>query len=271
MAMARKFVDQPSCTRLAEKDVARVWKTFLATGDDDDRNKLVEHYYAIVKYHANAVHAKLPEGVELDDLITAGIFGLMDAMQRFDLDRGVKFETFCVPRVRGAMLDMLREMDWVPRLVRSKASKLNALVTEFQNDYGRDPTTKEIARRMVLSIAEAEKLIEECRPVDLISLDKKWFETDSWKDVRQIDLLLDKNSEPPSTRHNKQVFLSKITRGLNRNERLIMILYYYEEQTMKEIGSTLQLSESRISQMHTHIIEKLAKSRSKEELQELLV
>ncbi|MDX1962555.1 MAG: FliA/WhiG family RNA polymerase sigma factor [Pirellulales bacterium] len=239
-------------------DIAELWQRFKADPNNQDlRNLLVENYLPLVKYNGERIWARLPEGVELDDLISAGIFGLMDAIDAFDLSRGVKFETYCVPRIRGAMLDELRTMDWVPRLVRSKASKLNEAVKTLEAKLGRSPTEVELAEQMQISVAELEKHMLDASAVNLISLNKKWYETDSYKDVREIDILEDKKGEDPTRRIQKNDLMRLVTKGLNRNERLIIILYYYEELTMKEIGATLDLSESRVSQMHSSIMQRL--------------
>lgn len=200
---------------------------------------------------------KAADGVDLNDLISAGVFGLMDAIEAFDLERGVKFETYCVPRIRGAMLDELRTMDWVPRLVRSKASKLEAARKELEAKVGRPPTDLELAEKLEMSPEEFEKLKSEANAVNLVSLNKKWYETDSYKDVREIDIIEDTKGEDPTRGIQKRDLMRLVTRGLNRNERLIIILYYYEELTMKEIGQTLGLSESRVSQMHSSIVARL--------------
>lgn len=241
-----------------QKDVAELWKTYKQDQTNQRlRNQLIERYMPLVRYNAERVWAKLPEGVDLNDLISAGVFGLMDAIDAFDLERGVKFETYCVPRIRGAMLDELRTMDWVPRLVRSKASKLEAARKEVEAEVGRPPTDSELAARMNLSLPEFEKLKSEANAVNLISLNKKWYETDSYKDVREIDILEDSKGEDPTESIQKRDLMRLVTKGLNRNERLIIILYYYEELTMKEIGNTLGLSESRVSQMHSSIVARL--------------
>src|SRR5689334_7103049 len=166
---------------VAAEDIAQVWEAFKADPQNQDlRNRLVEQYLPLVKYNGERIWARLPEGVELDDLISAGIFGLMDAIDAFDMTRGVKFETYCVPRIRGAMLDELRTMDWVPRLVRSKASKLNEAVKTLEAKTGRQPTIQELSAHMQLSVEECEKMMTEANAVGLISLDKKWYETDSY-------------------------------------------------------------------------------------------
>jgi RNA polymerase sigma factor for flagellar operon FliA len=240
-----------------EPDVLQLWEQYRAEPNTDLRNKLVERYLPLVKYNAERIWARLPDGVELDDLISAGVFGLMDAIEAFDLTRGVKFETYCVPRIRGAMLDELRTMDWVPRLVRSKASKLEEARKSLEAELGRPPRPDELAEKLGVSLEELDEIVGEATAVSLVSLNKKWYETDSYKDVREIDILEDKRAEDPTHRLQNRDLMRLVTRGLNRNERLIMILYYYEEMTMKEIGATLDLSESRVSQMHSSIVARL--------------
>jgi RNA polymerase sigma factor for flagellar operon FliA len=245
-------------TTVVPEDIERLWVDFKRDPSNQElRNRLVEIYLPLVKYNGERIWARLPEGVELDDLVSAGVFGLMDAIDAFDLSRGVKFETYCVPRIRGAMLDELRTMDWVPRLVRSKASKLNEAMKTLEARLGRQPGEAELAQALNISVPELERMVLDANAVNLISLNKKWYETDSYKDVREIDILEDKKGEDPTRRIQKNDLMRLVTKGLNRNERLIIILYYYEELTMKEIGATLDLSESRVSQMHSSIVQRL--------------
>src|SRR2546427_12725616 len=168
-----------------EMDVPQVWLAYRATGNVEYRNRLVEHYLPLVKYNAERIWSRLPDGVDLDDLISAGVFGLMDAIEAFDLERGVKFETYCVPRIRGAMLDELRTMDWVPRLVRSKHSKLEEVRKSLEAALGRPPKPDEMAAKLGVTIEEFEKMAGDATAVSLVSLNKKWYETDSYKDVRE--------------------------------------------------------------------------------------
>src|SRR6266487_4782458 len=128
-------------------DVPQLWRDYHANPSDELRNQLVELYLPLVKYNAERIWSRLPDGVDLDDLISAGVFGLMDAIEAFDLERGVKFETYCVPRIRGAMLDELRTMDWVPRLVRSKATKMEEARKQAEAEFGRPPRPDEMSAR----------------------------------------------------------------------------------------------------------------------------
>jgi len=246
-----------------EMDMPAVWAEYRERPTVELRNRLVERYLSLVKYNAERIWARLPDGVELDDLISAGVFGLMDAIDAFDLTRGVKFETYCVPRIRGAMLDELRTMDWVPRLVRSKASRMEAARKELEAMLGRPPRAEELSEKLGVSLEQLDTHVGDATAVNLVSLNKKWYETDSYKDVREIDILEDKKAEDPTGRIQNRDLMKLVTRGLNRNERLIVILYYYEEMTMKEIGSTLNLSESRVSQMHSSIVQRLQAQLSK--------
>jgi RNA polymerase sigma factor for flagellar operon FliA len=238
-------------------DVSDSWQLYKAAPTTELRNGLIERYLSLVRYNAERIWARLPDGVDIDDLMSSGVFGLMDAIEAFDLSRGVKFETYCVPRIRGAMLDELRTMDWVPRLVRSKASKLEEARKSLEAQIGRPPTSEELAGQLGMTHEKLSKMLQDANAIGLVSLDKKWYETDSYKDVREIDILEDKKCEDPTRRLQRRDLMKLVTRGLNRNERLIIILYYYEELTMKEIGTTLDLSESRVSQMHSSIVQRL--------------
>ena len=244
-------------TKVSSEEIAQWWKEFKASKDKECRNRLLEQYLPIVRYAAERLHNKLPDEVEVDDLISAGIFGLVDALDAFDPQRGVKFETYCAPRIRGAILDELRSMDWVPRLVRSRAHKLGEAIHALEAQLGRKPDENELAKRMRLSMRDFRKLQRDAHAVGLVSLNRKWFETDSHKDVCEIDVLEDKRSDDPFRAAQRRDLKEMMTRGMSRAERLIIMLYYFEEMTMKEIGETLDLSESRVSQMHSAILSRL--------------
>jgi RNA polymerase sigma factor for flagellar operon FliA len=248
---------ESNMSKAAKRDIKEVWIDYKKTKTEALRNILMENYLHLVRYNAERIHVKLPDEVELDDLMSAGIFGLMDAIAAFDLERGVKFETYCAPRIRGAILDELRSMDWVPRLVRSRAHKLDTASKQLEVELGRAPTNDEIAKRLKVSMGEFEKMAKDASAVGLVSLSRKWFETDSNKDVREIDVLEDKRGADPVREIQRKDLKELMTKGLSRAERLIIILYYFEEMTMKEIGATLDLSESRVSQMHSSILARL--------------
>lgn len=240
-----------------EDPILDVWREYQQTNAQDLRNQLIERYYDIVRYTAERMHMRLPGEVDVEDLMSAGLFGLMDAIDAFDLERGVKFETYCAQRIRGAIFDELRAMDWVPRLVRSRTAKVERARKSLEMELGRKPSDVEVSERLQVDKSEFDKLSKDSKPVGVVSLNRKWFETDSSKDVREIDVIHDKKQENPLSELQKQDLKLLITKGLSRAERLIVVLYYYEEMTMKEIGTTLDLSESRVSQMHSSILARL--------------
>ena len=239
------------------ENIKEVWDGFFETRDEYHRNLLMENYLHIVKYAADRIYAKLPDKVELDDLVSAGIFGLMDAIDAFDPERGVKFETYCTPRIRGSILDELRSMDWVPRLVRARAHQLERALATLEAHLGRAPTEKEIAAELNLNMVEFHRLQKDANATGIVSLSNKFSDSDSEKDIREIDIVEDQKSQNPVLEVQKRDLKGLLTKGLTRAERLIVVLYYYEEMTMKEIGATLDLSESRVSQMHSSIIARL--------------
>ncbi|MBN1490653.1 MAG: FliA/WhiG family RNA polymerase sigma factor [Phycisphaerae bacterium] len=238
-------------------NVEDLWKEYKATSSQTLRNALMEAYLPLVKYTSERIATKLPDEVDIGDLMSAGIFGLMDAIDAFDLSRGVKFETYCAPRIRGAILDELRSMDWVPRLVRSRAHKLENATKALEAELGRLPTDDEVAHRLGVSSDEFDKLMRDASAVSLVSLSRRFHEGDSSKDLCEIDVLEDKQGRDPVLEIQRHDLRQLIDQGLTRAERLILILYYYEEMTMKEIGATLDLSESRVSQMHSSILNRL--------------
>ena len=238
-------------------EVTALWQRYTAAPSEALRNQLMETYLHLVRYNAERIHQKLPDEVDIDDLMSSGVFGLMDAIEGFKLEKGVKFETFSAPRIRGAILDELRSMDWVPRLVRSRAHKLSAANHELTATLGRAPTRDETATKLGVDDEEFEKIRRDAQAVGVVSLSRKMYETDSSKDVREIDVLEDRRGSDPVRDLARKDLKELMCKGLTRAERLIVILYYFEEMTMKEIGATLDLSESRVSQMHSSIITRL--------------
>lgn len=256
-ASSRKVSRRVSVSSLDDMPINEVWLEYKKTGSETLRNWLTEHYLHLVRYNAERQHAKLPVEVDVNDLVQAGFFGLLDAIDAFDLGYGVKFETYCAQRIRGAILDELRSMDWVPRLVRSRTSKIESARKSLKARLGRNPDHQELATHIGADEEEMKKLLKDGRAVGVVSLNRKCFETDSNKDVREIDVLEDETQANPLSETQKGDLKDLITKGLSRAERLIVVLYYYEEMTMKEIGQTLDLSESRVSQMHSSILARL--------------
>ncbi len=237
--------------------IQQVWVEYQKQPSEAIRNFLWTKYLHLVRYIAERTSARLPDEVDVNDLMSAGQFGLMDAIDGFDLTRGVKFETFCASRIRGAILDELRSMDWVPRLVRSRAGRVSGVRQRFEMAQGRAPTQEELAQKLGVNGEEFDKITRDSRAATTVSLNRKCFSSDGNKDVTEIDIIKDESQRNPFAETQRRDVKDLITKGLSRAERLIVILYYYEEMTMKEIGATLDLSESRVSQMHSSILQRL--------------
>jgi RNA polymerase sigma factor for flagellar operon FliA len=233
-----------------------LWKAYKKSGDELVRNALIEHYLPLVKYTAERLASRFPASVEVDDMMSSGIFGLMDAIDRFDLERGVKFETYCTNRIRGAILDGLRELDWVPRLVRSRSNRLDKAWHGLEEKLGRPPTDVELAKDMDISIEEYDALLREANVTGFISLSDEMPEDDN-KTMRKIDIVVSEKEKSPVEQIQKREIKELVVKGLSKKERLVLILYYFEELTMKEIGAILDLSESRVCQLHSRIMIRL--------------
>jgi len=241
-----------------DRPIEDVWAEFVQTKSEDLRNYLVERYLHLVRFNAERVHSRLPDEVDVDDLMSAGLFGLMDAINCFDLERGIKFETYSATRIRGAILDELRSMDWVPRLVRHRSSKVEAARQQIEMEMGRPATEREIADRIGLDNDEFKKFERDSKAVQVTSITRRTGPTEtSGREQREIDVCGDEESGNPVKDLQRKDLKELLTKGLSRAERLIVVLYYYEGMTMKEIGATLALSESRVSQMHSSILARL--------------
>ena len=234
----------------------KLWREYKLTGETARRNELIEIYLPLVRFTAEKIRVKLPHNVELDDLLSAGIFGLIDAIEGYDLERGVKFETYCATRIRGAILDELRSIDWVPRLVRLKAHKLEAAGNLLETELGRIPTDLEMAEKLGLTLQEFEDLVKETHAVTIVSLNESSDNGDS-KPLQRIELLEDKRGVNPAECLHKKDVMEIVTKGLSQKERYILLLYYFEALTMKEIGMILERSESRICQLHARLLSRL--------------
>ncbi|HGY91641.1 MAG TPA: FliA/WhiG family RNA polymerase sigma factor [Planctomycetes bacterium] len=239
-----------------------LWKTYKRTGDPNLRNVLIEHYYPLVRYISERLLATLPKSIDLEDLVSAGLFGLMDAIDGFDLSRGIKFKTYCTTRIRGSILDELRSQDWVPRLVRLKANKINKAYRALESRFGREPTDMEMCREIDCTLSEYHRMVEDAQPVTIYSLSDKWDENNDDHSLEKSEILADVKSESPVESLNQRDVIEAVTRNLSQKEKRIVIMYYYEGLTMKEIGRVLDLTESRVCQIHTNVLQRL-----KEQLQ----
>lgn len=237
--------------------ITDVWTRYKTEPRIQDRNRLITQYSLLVKYNAERIWARLPDGVELDDLISAGTFGLMDAIDNFDIERGIKFETYCVPRIRGAMLDELRTMDWVPRLARARYSKMTHTIEAAQRTAGKPLSYSEKAKAMGMTEKEFGAFLKENHAVGILSLNKKLREKETHKDMCEIDILEDRRAPQPDENLGSEDFMKAIMSGLNSTERTIITSYYQREMTMKQIGEMISLSESRVSQMHASVIHRM--------------
>jgi RNA polymerase sigma factor for flagellar operon FliA len=221
------------------------------------RNVLMERHYPLVKYIAERLLQTLPKSIELDDLVSAGLFGLMDAIRGFDLSRGIKFKTYCTTRIRGSILDQLRSQDWVPRLVRLKAGKIDKALQKLTGEYGREPTHAELANYLEMDYGELSKEISSAKAKAMYSLSEKWDDGDDDNSMEKTDVLEDKKAVDPIGDLNRSDVMGYITRSLTNKERFIIEQYYQHGLTMREIGEMLTLTESRVCQIHSNVMARL--------------
>ncbi len=221
------------------------------------RNSLMERHLPLVKYIAERLLQTLPKSIELDDLISAGLFGLMDAIRGFDPERGIKFKTYCTTRIRGSILDQLRSQDWVPRLVRLKASKIDKALNRLTAEYGREPTHNELAEAMEMEPDELTREMDAASARSMYSLSEKWEDNDDEGSGEKIEVLEDHQAKDPIQELNQNDLLGYMTRSLTPKERFIIEQYYRAGHTMREIGEMLNLTESRVCQIHSNVMDRL--------------
>lgn len=237
--------------------MSEVWKAFKETGDTTLRNQLVETYHYLVKVIGNRIAARLPRSIDVQDLRSAGVFGLMRAIENYDLERGTPFESYCATRVRGAILDELRSQDWVPRLVRNRAGQYNDAVGKLRKRLGREPSSYEVGRALDMTVAEVEKLRRESNLTSVYTLNQQDNDDDDPRTLRRLDALMDHRSETPFDQLVSRDLARSLIGALARNEKTVVALYYQEGLTMKEIGRVMGISESRVCQIHTKTLKKL--------------
>jgi RNA polymerase sigma factor for flagellar operon FliA len=242
---------------LGEAELEVIWRTFKRTRDENLRNTLIEHHMPLVRSIAERVLQTLPKSIDVDDLSSAGTFGLMDAINGFDLSRGIKFKTYCTTRIRGSILDELRSQDWVPRLVRLKAHRLDRAIRQLEGELGRAPNQHEIARALGISLDELHEHEAEANAKAIFSLSEKWDDGDEEKEMEKVEILADRKSIDPVETIQQSDALEMITSSLTKKERLIVLMYYYEGLTMREIGEIMELTESRVCQIHSNVMTRL--------------
>jgi RNA polymerase sigma factor for flagellar operon FliA len=256
--LPKAYVSPTKPEGAGRRSIDRLWERFKRQGDDSVRNQLIEYYLPLVRVTAERMHGKLPSHVEVDELIQAGVFGLMDAIDGFDPDRGVKFEVYAKQRISGAVLDDLRNQDFAPRLVRTHSHRLDRAYKDVEAETGAVPEPDQIAARLGINIEELDRWLREINMANIVSLDRATNEYDGeGKEIRKVDTIEDGNVPTPTHAMERRELVELATRGLSKKEKLIVILYYLEELTMKEVGLVLDLSESRVCQIHHRILYRL--------------
>ena len=240
--------------RMPKEELSKVWVSYKKSGSADLKEVLIKEYLPLVRYIAERVSERLPKNVQVDDLISTGVFGLMEAIDRFDLSRGIKFESYCVRRIEGSMLDELRNMDWVPRITRQKMNKLEDAYTKLERKLNRTPTDGELAKALNISLSELTELYQDVNASTLFPLQKS---SDNDENSVGMEIMEDRKSKNPFSEVAKADLIEFVKKHLSTKEKYVMMLYYYDELTMKEIGQVLGLSESRVSQIHAKLLLKV--------------
>jgi RNA polymerase sigma factor for flagellar operon FliA len=243
------------------EDVLEIWRSFRRSGDRALRDRLILMYAPIVKYVAGRLGSGLPAHVDEGDLVSYGLLGLISAIERYDPDRDVKFETYAIARIKGSILDELRALDWVPRSVRSRARQIERAMAELESKLSRAPSDEELAKKVGISVEELEDSLTDISRSSIAALDELWTISGSGGDqVALIDTIEDTQGPEPQSAFAqtelREMVADAIT-GLPEREKLVITLYYYEDLTLREIGEVLGVTESRVSQLHTKAILRL--------------
>ena len=249
------MVADPARLEEAVDPVAAAWDDYKSTGSRAAREQLILHYAPLVSAVAGRVGMRLPSTVEQADLVSYGMFGLIDAIEKYELDRAVKFETYASARIRGAIIDELRAIDWIPRSVRTKARAVDRAYAELESELHRTPHEAEVAGRLEMGVDELRTVFAQLSTVNVAALDELLGAGDDRTDkMSLIDTLGDGRAEDPAGTLEAQetkFLLARAIEQLGEREKIVLVLYYYEGMTLAEIGRVLGVTESRISQMHT--------------------
>jgi len=237
--------------------IERLWADYKSTGDQVLRDRLILHYSPLVKYVAGRVAVGLPQNVEQADLVSYGIFGLIDAIDKFDLARGYKFETYAIARIKGAILDELRSIDWVPRSIRSKARMLEKAYAKLESELHRTPTDEELAAELDLTDDQLQTTLSQISFVGLVALDEMLSVSgDRGESVTLGDTIADAHDGPVAVYEVEEMrhILAEAINRMPEREKIVLTLYYYEGLTLAEIGEVLGVTESRVCQIHTKAV-----------------
>lgn len=238
----------------AEKN--KLWETYSKTKDSNLKEKLIIEYAPLVKFVAGRLSMYLGYTVEFDDLVGYGIFGLIDAIDKFDYEKGIKFETYASLRIRGAILDQIRKMDWIPRSLRQKQKKIDAAMSKLELELGRPATDEELAKEIGISEDELLNWQGQANVTNVISLDE-FVDTSGEKNVESVGVNTFETPEEVIEKDELKKLLAESLETLTDREKKVILLYYYEELTLKEISLVLEVSESRVSQLHTRALQKM--------------
>ena len=245
---------------MAAEDTHSLWVEYRRTRDQKLRDRLILTYAPLVKYVAGRLGSGLPAHVDDEDLVSYGLLGLMGAIERYDPDRDVKFETYALARIKGAIIDELRALDWVPRSVRSRAREIERAIGELESKLGRAPTDEEISGKLGIAVEELEESLTEISRTSIAALDELWTVSAGGDQIALIDTIEDEQGPNPQTSLDETEMREAIGEAIARlpeREKLVVTLYYYEELTLREIGEVLGVTESRVSQLHTKAILRL--------------
>ena len=248
-------------TNVKAIELRELWRRYKATGDEKARERLVVAYSPLVKYVAGRMASGLPAHVDEADLISYGLGGLISAIERFELEREIKFETYAITRIKGAIIDELRSLDWVPRSVRARARAIERANTKLEHKLQRAPTDEEMARELEMSVSDFQDALLQISNSTIAALDELWTVSDASGDqVSLLDTLQDPGAPDPAAVVDATDLKDRIADAIARlpeREKLVVALYYYENLTLREIGEVLGVTESRVSQLHTKAVLRL--------------
>jgi RNA polymerase sigma factor for flagellar operon FliA len=241
-------------------DTLALWQEYRKTGDAALRDGLILTYAPLVKFVAGRLGAGLPAHVDEQDLVSYGLLGLIGAIERFDPEREIKFETYAIARIKGAIIDELRSLDWVPRSVRTRAREIERAIAELERNLHRAPTDEEIAAKLGVEVADLEDSLAEISRSSMAALDELWTPQAGGDQISLIDTIEDTTGPDPEfslEQTELKEALGEAIARLPEREKLVVTLYYYEELTLREIGEVLGVTESRVSQLHTKAVLRL--------------